>query len=840
MMDFQVAARYTVSLCSLLVLAGCANPYALNINKLNYSAEQKIGVIQFTDPKLFPREHLIDERRDEIAFLDLELEKCNKITSITPSVIRELEEVRALSAGLGLSVDPAKAFDFNASKDLAVLKNDIAQTSLQMQLQQLKRDAELLKDQLNKQQSVVNQQSPSVPAGPTTVGTNVPSIPTKTEIEALVAKVDAILKAIQTDARSNIAALTQKGGAADPIDTFNYRRACRETVKSAINKTRLDSLHDFEGNALMRLQLQATAFPPGEGYDDTIGILRMEVSKPSFDAADGKLAAKVYRNWLDYVNRNINQLPPHADNLKTLKRQRIRTSLQFLSLSDYFDLAYLELPKRNAAGVGISGGRSCSGLQQIEKNTSACWYLRVALPRGTTAELDVQLQAPSALIDQLLGAADGIRKTDADFNILDSDASDKQCSIATMNDRHVFPRKGKTARGGKTAKEAAYLAYQVKKVSSTFAFLSVVLREELERQPSTWADIISQTLDFAKNASLVVAADEVLAALRAKYPQCLLSVPAQSPPLVFVEAIKQYPQRVAVYEVAPTERVQAVSTAARAADAVALAASIAGTLPTYGLGASGNIGFSRSAVGKADALELAPIVVGFAEPSIINKDQEMLSSFGWLLGPKAILDPEKQELKFVQPLKPYDLYADLSLPGWWPEFNITAYSAWAPNWRDPKGMGRTLDISQQKTLVRTMKVPMRNNFSDMEGLNTLLRKAANQPVLDAPRIAYIEPNEVSPCDGVIDFQIWGDNVWRTNMVYIGGKLIDGQISNGDGNTISAIRLLPDMHGIVVTLKVSDLPMRRGDGVELAVWTPDGHDTKKVKFRKQLQKDGKCL
>lgn len=840
-MDSLDFTKRIASLCFTLVLIGCANPYALNVNKLNYNAEQKSGVIQFTDPKLFPREHLIDERREEITFLESELTKCNNIQSITPSIIRELEVVRSLAAGVGLSIDPAKATDFNVSKDIAALKNDIAQTSLEMQLQQLKRDAQLLKDQLDKQQTVANAQTPAIPGSVTTVSSNGATAPTKAEIETLLAKADAILDKLQADARANIGALTAKGGTADPIDTFNYRRACRDTVKSAINKTRLDSLHDFDGNALVRLQLQATVLPPGdEKYNDTLGILRMEVIKPFFDAPDGQLAAKVYRNWLEYVNRNINVLPQSP--VQSLEDQRIRTSPRYLAFSDYFDLAYLELPKRNSAGDDISGAGYCSGLQQTEKKTSACWYLRVALPKGSAAGLDVQLQAAPNLIDQLRGAADGIRLAKKERVTLNADATGKQCSIDMLDAGIQFKRISEPDKPGKTASEAVHLAYQVKNLSSTVAALSGLL-QEIDRQ-SVGAEILRQVQDFPYNALLLDAADEVLAALMERNPQCTIVESNYPVPKTFVKAIKQSTQRVAVYEVAPTERVQAVSTAARAADAVALAASIAGTLPTYGLGASGNFAFSRSAVGKADALELAPIVVGFAEPGSSINGEGRMSSFGWLLGPKAVLDPEEQKMKLIHSLKPYDLYADLSIPGWWPEFDLKTYSAWAPNWRDRNGAGRTLDIVQQRTLERTLKVSMRNNFSDMEGLTTMLLRASHQPVLDAPRIAQVEPRKVSPCDGDIDFQIWGDNIWRANMVILGGKLLDGHYSNGTGSATNAIRLLPDMHGIVASLNVRDIPLRRGSGkkheVNLDVWTPDGHDFTMIEFdEEQLQKDGTC-
>ena len=348
--------------------------------------------------------------------------------------------------------------------------------------------------------------------------------------------------------------------------------------------------------------------------------------------------------------------------------------------------------------------------------------------------------------------------------------------------------------------------------------------------------------NIAADELLRAAANELLAAISAKFPKCpehrfvTLSAPAE-----FTQAINNSVQRVAAYDVAPAERVQAVSTAARAAEALALAASIAGSLPESGLGARGNLAFSRSAIGKADAIELAPIVVGFTEPVHTSNDgqePETNSSFGWLLGPKAVIDPKWQELTFVHPVKPYELYADLSLPGWWPWFKLKTYTAWAPNWRQAVNSTATLDTSTE-TVERTVKVPMRHNAGDMDGLTTVLLKAAAVPVLGAPRIARVEPNMVSPCDGQIDFQIWGDNVWRASVVHLGGRAIDREQKVGDGSMTTAIKVLPDMRGIVASVDISQIPIRRDAEGTLTVWTPDGRDTTAISFYDELQKDNTC-
>ena len=62
----KILIRIVFLLMPFLMLIGCSNPYALNINKLDFDAEQKYGVIQFSDLKTFPREYLINERREEL------------------------------------------------------------------------------------------------------------------------------------------------------------------------------------------------------------------------------------------------------------------------------------------------------------------------------------------------------------------------------------------------------------------------------------------------------------------------------------------------------------------------------------------------------------------------------------------------------------------------------------------------------------------------------------------------------------------------------------------------------------------------------------------------------
>ena len=806
---------------SCLFSIGCGNPFALNINQLNLIAKQKRGIIQFSDPKLFPREHLINERREDLAFLATALDACNQ-ADIQPEVIRELEIVRLLAAGFGLKIDPASTRNFESSKEIANLKNEIAKIRLEMQLAQLRRDAELLKDQLDVQKSLSNQpkiENDENALSPTTVSEGA-TAPTTDEINKLLEKVDKIVNDLQGDAQSNISALTKKGGTAGQIDIFNNRKACRDTIKSVINQTRLDDLHDMDGNTLVRIQVRATVLPGEKKYNDTLGILRMEVEPPPFNDNNSSLTTQVYRNWLDYVNRNINRL----------QNGRIITTPRFLVLQQYFKLLYFEVPKSKNA--------LCSGLSSTERKPEECWYLRVALPFTLANFADVLIQAPNILVDQLKGAAKAIRD-ETDVQKIANPEFKKTCDVEFLNNEIELKRLKNPERPGKTAREAMRLATNIKLSRPILAVLAS-LRDSFEYK-QLGSEILLRMHFALKDGvfPLINAANELQDAIASKFPNCKqknkfkdLSVPDK-----FKRVLRFAAQRVAAYDVAPAEKVQPVSTAARATEALTLAASMVDSLPESGLGARGNLAFSRSAVGKADAIELAPIVVGFAEPVHTVSGKKTKSSFGWLLGPKAVVKPKEQELAFVHPIKPYELYADLSLPGWWPWFKLKTYTAWAPNWRRTDST-TTMDISGNN-LVRTIKVPMRPKAGDMDGLTTMLLKEADVPVLEAPQIVSVEPKVISPCDGRVDFQIWGDNVWRTSMVHFGGRAIDREQIADDGSVATAIKVLPDMRGIVASVDISQAPIRRGTTGLLTIWTPDGRDTMKIKFHNILNKDNSC-
>ena len=818
----------------VLSLTGCANPYGLNLNRLDFDDEQKHGIIQFSDPKLFSREHLINERHDELNFLASAIEEC-KTKIITPEIIRQLEVVQSIAAGIGIKVDPAKGANFERDTELAEIKQEVVKIKAEMQLAQIRREAELLKNQLTKQKEAEKPTPPKNEVAPK-VDSGV-SIPAITEIDALLTRVNTIMGKLRDRIDKEVVVLKKGGGDVSPIDTFNYRKSCRDTVKNAINQTRLDELHDKSGNTLVRVQFRATVLPDEKKYEDNLGILRMEVMPPIFQDRKSRLAVQVYRSWLKYVNRNINILPKKET---YLKEQRIRTTPHFLDLHQYqyFDLRYFEIPKHDETGKPISeGAKDCSGLRTEERNIADCWYLRVALPTGSADSIDIQIQTSDILYQELAGAAEGIRVLGKEANSLYKGFDIKKFNIEALDDNRRFKQRDKLERPGKTTQEAVITASRVILHRRTW-------RSYMEAIPHTIRRFLNVSLEAYEpsQTKLVNAANSVLKAISINDKRD----PGIEVPSNFFRVIQESTHRVSAYDVGPAERVQPISTTARAAEALSMAASIAGTLPTYGLGASGNFAFLRSAVGKADALELAPIVVGFTEPvsipepknskhpleepettNTVKTKSKTPASFGWLLGPKAVLNPEKQKIEFVHPIKPYELYVDLSLPSWWPHFELRAFTAWAPDWRNIDSSGTTMNLSD-KRLARIVKVPMRHNSVDMAGLTMLLAQEADLPLLDAPRIDDVQPSKISACQGVIEFQIRGHNIWRASMVHIGGQSIG--LENNSTDTTS-IKILPDMSGILSKITLPQSLIQNNSESILTVWTSNGRDTWPIRIIK---------
>ncbi|QEY15625.1 hypothetical protein D0C16_06370 [Cellvibrio sp. KY-GH-1] len=784
--------KLAISTLSLtLLLHGCSNPYALNINEVSYSKTQIPGSIKIPNPKEYPRAYLIEERKNELLFLVPELEACSKLTTITPIIVRDLEQIRAASVGLGLSFDPAKAFDYDANKEIADLKNDIATTKLEMTLQKLQREAEILKDTLAAKKDLtetINTDSISN-SSLASVSSNAPAA---ADVAALLGKIDTLTAALKTNTLSAMSAHTDK---VDPIELFNYKRACRDVVKSAINKAKLDTLHDYDGNALVRFQFQPTSLPPKKAYNDTVGIMRLEVKEPDFNN-DQQLVGQIYANWLKYVNSTINDFSEMSK-----AGGNIRTNPKFYPLEKYYNVMYVQVPR--------PGGNGKISLGISEVDTKNNLYYRIALPKSIEPGLIELTGDFSNIIEgQLLDVIHHAESVDS--LKMSSHTGSKQCDIKSLSNAYVTDNGNR-----KTLREAAFLAVKVKGINDAINLIAQ------EMALNKWASGAGSGLEtaHATYSKLTKLAIEYLTILQNQNQDCSLGIEDSTiaPPPNFIQALAKESPHISVYEISPEKKIQAVSTAARASDALVLAASIAANMPGKGIGANLGSSFSQSAVGKADALEISPIVVGFAEPGRTEKDPQ---AFGWVLGPRAVLDGKNQELKFIQPLESYSLFVDLSVPGWWPEIKLKSFSAWAPDWQK-NAEGKSMNLTSDKFYQGgDLVAKITNTYSDQAGLTDYLLRTNNQPVFKSPKIGSITPGKIHNCSSEnkpLSLQIRGDNIWRASKIFIDGKEYD----------TTAISLLPDMQGVSATINIDDIPLANTgykSYLQVDVSTPDGFDT----------------
>ncbi len=263
------------------------------------------------------------------------------------------------------------------------------------------------------------------------------------------------------------------------------------------------------------------------------------------------------------------------------------------------------------------------------------------------------------------------------------------------------------------------------------------------------------------------------------------------------------------YQAQPTERVQRISSLASAANSLQMAMSLAATLPVHGVGIQAGAGATRTAVGMVDALERSPTVIGYTDRNSVNtKLTTTAPHFGYVFGPRAILDAKSNTLEYRQIPASHAIYADISVPIWWPSLTLKIRRAWAGNWHEGKTV---LAANTGGTAIKVRLLPQRYN------LDLIMRYITSEnPLLNFSEKPYIErvtPDKVYTCTERIEFLVKGKHLWRNARAYLRGKRHD------------TLDVLPDMNGIVVGFDIQSLPkIPEGEkNTDLYVWTSFGYD-----------------
>lgn len=791
-----------------VAMFGCSTPFSGDSNAIDWEAETRKGTIAVSDPKLYRREALIDERRKDVEWIDKLIEE-SKTVEFKPEILREIETISAFSAALGLKFDPAAAVSYKNAGETGELKQQIDTLKLQLQLDQLKRDAELVRSQFESQSKPANPDV-SILSTDTSPSTNDSGIAATEQLKAAIER----LTSATYDFNKEVKGIAKASAAISPLDDFKDRQAYRNMLKAARNAASLDELHDWDGSALLRLSFQATVVPDAD-KSDVPGVIQMRIAKPDMDST---LTNKFFLGWLNYINRHINirvneDFIPNAD----LRRS---------ALADNFQIVHYLYTTSPSPSIKAQ----CKGLVSDENlhQHAACKSLILFAPLITNT---------------VLGGKAYMRFTDdIDLMLYDNDNDESQKDI---NNRQLI-----RSIGDKLVKNCNFISEPTsvpsEKKTESLKLQRALLDAKIHAASGNHyivldgiaRDILrSHGVEAPTNDTLHKVKERTARAklLRATFVQTIMTNCSQDqrvsfeqdlPTIYLTPAAHQIlwgeEGRVSIYETGPRELTQQMSTVSRSANSLGLALSIAASEPGSGIAAEAAAGYSRQAMGRADALERLPSVIGYSVSSS--------KTFGWVLGPKATIDP-KGKINLDQPLRTYDLTVDLTVPGWWPYFSLETLTAWAPdrvqlvNGEIPQILVPNNDQSEsQRHLSHTIKVPMSPNSADYSSITKLLASSGFQFRYRDTKIPIDEvfSNQMVSACRPSTIVLRGDFLWRAHTVIIGGVKISG----------GAVSVMPDMSGIIVDVPPLDEKIiGRSSKTQVTVLTPYGPSSLEVLYDK---------
>jgi hypothetical protein len=890
------AAAAAAVVCGLATGCGEDGPFSLTVTHVNESGPQRNAVIAISDPQIYTRERLLNDREQEIAYLTTQIQNIDS-QNFTPRLKRDLDELAEVAVALSAKFNPIAGAEVTQAAQVNELSNDI----------QIERLKNLLGD--------VKEQQTAADAG--AVGTT-PATTNTTGLDAaplgeVIKNTQALLTALQT----RIDKQNPKGRAelrdnsvtsATPIEVLRDKLAYRNELQSALEQAQLDNRHDMNGNALYRLQFKATVFP-GQ-VKDKYGVARLTVLPPEFDGNGG--VSKLYLDWLSYVASELNPFAPGsagksptAPQLATVERYELLGPA-----TGMYQVAWLPTSGGGAAGgvqtdatlAFVKSVAPADAIASANALTDDCDKLidllaqpGVSSALGTTKEKAGNVAIPMLpAIDERTVWAIGTQKcAEHEAELLQNvakllsqknlqfkwEAEDRSCyrlqkRIGEKGDWIMLDLKTPEGSDFYYRRLAAGLATNQLKATNTILAGSddtptdaenlrtaiifarnvynltptyLLAIQRVERLSSGDANTREQLDKYTKSLfSLRVAAEHVLATLKDGLQRTQPAAEADGIPCYSFQEVagriwvpdsfyaavtspsadhyspdgtgRFYAGESYAYSTAPAELAQRVSTVASATQALDLMASVSAIIPQAGAGINAASEVQQIASGHVDAIESAPLIVGFSNAGAMNLEGRQYGaepsepSFGWVFGPKVIVDSEKSKLALSQVLVEQPVTADISVPGWWTRLRLRVETAWAANFESSMLAGAAYNgksdpTRQPKNRVSdyVIDVPLQTSPASFEQLTEFLANKTWGLQYKLPVVTGIRPATVLACAGS-KLLISGTDLWRGTKVYL--------------NAVRAepITIMPDMQGVEATF---DLSSTKPGKAALTVWTQLG-------------------
>jgi len=776
------SSRLLMLLSFVLALSACSlfkTPFDFNIGRFNETGPQQPAAITLSDPQVFARETLINDRLREQNFLNGLLKESedpgfrDKIS--TPALIRDIETLEALRAAAELSFDPTKGAAVLRQERLNDLQNQIDLTNKETELVKAKKNLEKAKgeDGEYKQETQSDKKKTDTQQNQTTAPTDA----LKTRITDLEKRLDKI--AIDFGKRKVTVPIP---------DAERTRDAYRAELRQRLNAVNLDDLHDYNGNALYRLQFRATVMP-GQ-YKDKFGIARLTFHPPLLRDSE---IDELYRTWLNHLALRLNQPLPSVR--KTCPEPV--AALLRLEQAGLFRVLQMQTKPHD----------ECKSAVEVKGRAHEPCTLYVPVPVG----LSIQGETLESCLQQLQQKSPDI-------------TDDKKAQFV----KNVIPILEIIRSANQ---ENCYVKISVQDAINQIRKIDKTLPQEISigatpiNAPNLFKKILVEDISGRKSESPIFHLYE------------------HNPKLKFLALGEAY-----VYAASPLEKSQRLSTHAQTARSAELALSIAANLATQGISGKGDMEMIRQSAGIAEGFENQPIVVGFAEriplreqevrdADPFNKNDYEAPQAGWVFGPEVRLNPEKSQLQLVQRFASHEVSVDLSVPGWWPYVHVTLETAWIGNLHNTGRPIRLEEEAGQGFHREEFRIRLPLNMADLDGLTAIIALKTVGAYLPTIAIQHVDPFFISACSKQVDILIKGANVWRGTRVFLGGIEAD------------SVAILPDMEGIAAHFDLDKLFATKNEaltglgldqGVPLVVWTRNGSDIHTIRLQGNRTPDNKCI
>jgi hypothetical protein len=730
--------RQIASLGLFTAMVSCQHPYALRLDAVDETHKEQKAVIQISDPQVYSRETLINDRRQEIEYLKRLLDESENKTDFEPQIVRDLRVIQTVKGQVSLG-----------------------------------------------ERQPVNQVD-----GPHTIKAG----QAKARGESDGSKHTEGDRGGQENDYTNLHESKVK---VSPQELFRDRQAYRSELRAAIASVNLDDLHDYGGNALYRLQFHATVFP-GQ-YKNKLGIARFTLQPPNLTDKDVK---RIYLAWLEYMTGVLNHELDEVDGGSQPVDKAPSDLAGLVTGSGLFTVVEFPVPKQSSQGQRLAQkvsppeterpplGTVTSeidprpqaavpvGKPPCEASTDPCTIVKIAVPLRYYNAFEVIAKISKLHSELKLYRMADFASTKSKGVSDSSGGKTPTCEEILSNDQRVYD----LFRASKNATDVA---------SVLNASLQGLLRRSRPGFDVRRSDPVKEVLQQIQKAT--IHAYGYLAQLAIGVPECggrdIADLDIVPPG--FSEALRFENRAVGkpfAYTTAPMEVAQRISTVSRTVGSLEMALALTAVLPSNGMAGKADLATLREAAAGVETKERAPLVVGFSDRKSGDESRDAQPQFGWVFGPKVVIDPSDNEFKLRQVLSTYEVSADVSVPGWWPRIRLAVESLWVQNWFDT-------DKVLPPVSERIIEVDLPLNPNDLENLTDVLITKTAGPWRRPPQSAYInyvEPEGISACSDKVTILVFGRNLWRnTEVLWRGVKA-------------ESVTILPSMDGVAATFDVGSL------------------------------------